>query len=133
MAREAQLRDVVTRLEARLTRSQSNGDTGAADMGVAGGGGMPARVPMGALQAPPPPMADGGDDTCALATKRRMEARMAALGSQANKTLWELNRQLVGSLVKLGKSCLGNITDSLNAMGSQQMAEVRGVWCVRGV
>lgn len=101
LAREAALRDVVTRLEGRL-RSGSAGKPGAFTKPA------PASMPKDAARDDNP------------------EGVGSALASTANKMLWELNKKLVTALCKLGKTCLGNMSWSVNDLGSQQVAEVRG-------
>ena len=125
LAREAQLRDVVKQLEQRV-RLLSSGDGSASSaasfstssrtphrmqmIGAATASAGSAAMPSG-QQAPAQPLTT--------------EQREKALGSRANKVLWELNHKLVRSLCDMGKAGVGNISWSLKRMESQQVAEVR--------
>ena len=97
LAREAALRDVVSRLEARVRR------------GSAG---------------PPGEHAAAGQRR--VTDKAVASSEPASLvDTSANKVLWDMNKQLVTALCKLGKTCLGNVSWSICHLESQQVAEVR--------
>lgn len=131
LAREAELRDVVDRLElrSRASTSKRRPRVSVSVSGALSDSYRSSQAALLALSSGQSTTREGGALQSGGAhsnreTHRPHESRESS-GTTTNAALWELNRKLVAALAKLSKTCIGNLTQKVEEMASTQVAEVR--------